>query len=99
MSDVTVLPMTSGTPGPPGPPAPPHNFTQSILTGDWTLLGPYYYVDLVHNFGVPAVQVTCFNGSDQVLIDRTELQSTNITRIYVLASPDERFAGTAVVLV
>lgn len=70
-------------------------YTLSFLTTDWVEDLPYYYIDVTHNLGTPAPNIVCYdNGDEEVMLDKIQVSSNNLIRVYILAVPDQRFSGT-----
>lgn len=65
----------------------------------WTLLNDIYYIDFVHNLGSTAVVLAVYDQAG-VEVDASTISITSATtvRITVPAAPDNRFAGSIIIV-
>lgn len=69
-------------------------YESSFTIGSWLELSPYYYIDITHNLETAAPQVSCYDSNnEEVFLERIEVISNNLIKIFVSSIPDSRFIG------
>jgi len=90
IQDLTVVELAPAAPEP-----GEDGVTINFSFNEWVLSGEHYYLDLIHNVEslTPIVQLQ--EGNTPVQVDSIESISSNTTRLWIPATPDVRFSGTA----
>jgi hypothetical protein len=69
-------------------------YETSFLIADWISSGTQYYLAFTHNKNTTSPEVAIYDGTEEVMVQKVDVISANLLRIYINQSPDDRFDGS-----